>query len=115
MKRQRPEQAIQRAVVGHLRARARPGVVWFHVPNERKQSPRQGAEFKRQGVLAGVSDLILLYDGKAFALELKAGKNGPTVAQGAFIDAFNNSGGYAAWASGVDAAVKVLQAWSLIR
>lgn len=110
-----PEQICQRAVIEHLRLRAKPGVVYFHVPNQRRQSPQRGAEWKRQGVLAGVSDLILLHDGKAFALELKAGKGRLSEAQREFMDRWNESGGYAAWASGIDGAVKVLKAWELIR
>lgn len=76
---------------------------------------REAVEFKRQGVQAGVSDLILLHDGKAFALELKADKGRLSEAQREFMDAFNNAGGFATSATGIDQAVKVLQAWSLIR
>jgi hypothetical protein len=115
MKRQRPEQATQRAVVEHLRLRAKPGVVYWHTPNQRRQSPRQGVEWKRQGVLAGVSDLILLHDGNAFALELKADNGRLSEAQREFLDAFNNAGGYSAYAVGVDRAIECLKAWGLIR
>jgi len=43
----------------------------FHVPNERKQDPIKGAQMKAKGVIAGVSDFILINDGKAYALECK--------------------------------------------
>ena len=115
MKRQRPEQQCQRAVVEHLRLRAKPGVVYFHVPNGGRRSMREAAEFKRQGVLAGVSDLILLHDGNFFALELKADKGRLSEAQREFLDGVNDAGGYSAYAVGVDQALKVLEAWELIR
>ena len=76
---------------------------------------REAVELKRQGVQAGVSDLILLHDGKAFALELKAENGRLSEAQREFMDAFNNAGGFATCAVGIDQAVKVLETWSLIR
>ena len=58
-------------------------VFWFHnayphlrgllfaVPNGGSRNAREGQKLKRTGVVAGVSDLILLYMGSAFLLELK--------------------------------------------
>ena len=115
MKRRRPEQIVQRAVCDYLWLRAKPGVVWWHTPNGGKRSKREGAELKRQGVLAGVSDLILLHDGNFFALELKAPKGRPSDAQREFLNGVNDAGGYSAYAVGVDRAIEVLKAWELIR
>ncbi len=115
VKRQRPEQQIQRAVVAHLRLRAKPDVLWWHTPNARKQSLRQGAAWKAEGVLAGVSDLILLYQGRAFALELKSDGGRLSPAQQEFMDRFNTAGGYAGYAVGVDRAIECLKAWQLIK
>lgn len=70
--RQRPEDAIQRAVFQHLRARGAPGVFAFHVPNGGKRKPVEAAIFKSLGVQAGVPDIILIRAGHAYALELKA-------------------------------------------
>ena len=36
-------------------------------------------------------------------------------AQRAFLDAFNDAGGYSAYAVGVDRAIEVLKQWELIR
>ena len=115
MKRQRPEQAVQRAVVEHLRQRAKPGVMYWHTPNGGKRTLREAAEFKRQGVLAGVSDLFLLHDGNFFALELKSDKGRLSEAQREFLDGVNDAGGYSAYAVGVDRAIEILKAWELIR
>ena len=118
-----PEDAIQKAVIGQLKARPADGLVWFHVPQGNKLggkrtasgAPLQAIRNKDLGVRAGVSDLILLHDGKAFALELKAEKGHLSEAQREFIDEWNNAGGYATCAVGIDQAVKVLETWSLIR
>lgn len=47
----------------------------FAVPNGGKRNVIEAVNLKRQGVVAGIPDLVLIYRGKAFGLELKA-KNG---------------------------------------
>lgn len=47
----------------------------FHVPNGGKRNPREAARFKKMGVRAGVSDIIMLYPMGGFhglIIELKA-------------------------------------------
>lgn len=43
----------------------------FHVPNGGTRDPREAAKFKAMGVVAGVSDLIFLYNSRAFVFEFK--------------------------------------------
>lgn len=43
----------------------------FAVPNGGARSSREGALLKETGVVAGVSDLILLYNERAYCFELK--------------------------------------------
>ena len=69
--RRRPEDCIQRAVCQHLRTRGSPGLVWWHTPNGGKRRTIEAAIMKGLGVRAGVSDLIAVHEGKAFALELR--------------------------------------------
>lgn len=38
-----------------------PNVLAFHVPNGGKRNAREGAKFKRQGVLAGVPDILIVH------------------------------------------------------
>lgn len=78
--RARPEDAVQRAVFQHLKARAAPGVFAFHVPNGGRRKPIEASIFKGLGVIAGVPDVILFRAGHAHALELKAlsGKLSPS-------------------------------------
>ena len=111
-----PEAGIHRALHEHLRLRGKPGLVFFHVPNEGKRSARQGAELKRQGMIAGVADWIFLHAAKFFALEVKADHTRkPTEAQLAFLAAVNEAGGYAACTHGLDRALAVIEGWGLLR
>ena len=82
------EQALQHAVCQHLRQRGARGLLWFHVPNGGRRTPVEAAIFSGLGVRPGVSDLILLRDGRAFALELKTERGRPTAAQMQFIPNF---------------------------
>jgi hypothetical protein len=111
----RPEDSIQRFVCQHLLTRASPGLVWWHTPNGGKRNRIEAAIMKGLGVRAGVSDLIAVHDGRAFALELKAEGGRPTEAQLQFIDDFRAAGGHAAVAVGLDQALRTLEAWKLLR
>lgn len=120
---ERPEQSIHKAVVGHLRQRSMPGVVFWHTPNgamlggkrNRKGISIQGSIMKGLGVRAGVSDIVALHDGKFFALELKAPGGRATEAQLEFIADVEKAGGFTAVAEGVDQAVSALEGWGLLR
>jgi hypothetical protein len=109
------EQAVQRAVCHHLRQRGARGLLWFHVPNGGQRKPVEAAIFSGLGVRPGVADLILLHDGRAFALELKAERGRPTAAQMNFISEFRAAGGEASIANGLDEAMRLLEAWGLLR
>jgi hypothetical protein len=115
----RPEQQIQKAVALHLRQRGAPGLLWFHVPNGAHVHGRrgrvQGGIQKSMGVLAGVSDIIALHQGKLYALELKAPGGRPTELQLEFIDAVKANGGYGVVADSLNEALLVLEGWGLLR
>jgi hypothetical protein len=120
-RRQQPERVmterqIHRAVAQHLTLRGADGLIWFHPVNEGRRSPREGFTLKSLGMTRGVSDLILLRAGQFFALELKRDKSArSTLEQLAFRDAVNASGGYAAIVHGLDAALKCLVLWGLLK
>jgi hypothetical protein len=73
-RRAQPEAALQRSVIRHLTWRARPGVFAFHVPNGGWRSRIESAILKAIGTVAGVPDLICVFQGRVYALELKAGR-----------------------------------------
>ena len=108
------EAQVHAAVVAHLRLRAKPGVLWLHVPMGGARDAKTGAMLKRMGALAGASDLLLWHNGNSFALEIKAPGGRLSEAQLNFIARFNEAGGHSAVAIGVDRAVAVVSAWGLL-
>lgn len=111
----RPEDQIQRAVFQHIRSRGVPGLVAWHTPNGGKRKPIEAAIFKGLGVSAGVSDIIAVYRGSIFALELKAEGGRPTESQLEFLADIGRAGAFTAVASGLDTALATLEAWGLLR
>jgi hypothetical protein len=87
----RPEQAIQKAVIKHLRARGLPDTVFFHVGNGGARRPIEAKVLRGLGVLAGVPDL-LCRKGRAFALELKTERGRVSEAQGDMLDRLDRAG-----------------------
>jgi hypothetical protein len=114
-RRKRPEDVIQRAVLEHLRLRGPRTAYWFHVANGGGRSPIEAAILKSLGVQAGVPDLIIIYDGKTYGLELKADGNKPTKLQIETQDAMRAAGAEVAVAIGLDAALQQLEQWQLLR
>ena len=123
-RRQQPERVLQTALVEHLRLRGR-GVLWLHVPNGGSRDIREAANLKRMGALAGASDLLLFRPGacphcgsarlEGFALELKSDGGRPSEAQLNFMARFAAAGGHTCFASWLDRALAVLEAWQLLR
>jgi len=116
---QRPEREIHKAVVSHLRQRGAAGLLFWHTPNGARLRGRrghvQGAIAKGLGVRAGVSDICALHRGKFYALELKAPGGRPTEEQLKFIAAVSEQGGFTCVAEGLDAALRTLETWGLVR
>ena len=113
-RRQRPEAAIHAAVCDHLHLRAKPDVLWLHPANGGARDIREAARFKRMGVLAGASDLLLWHRGNSFALELKRPGGRLSDAQLNFLARFNDAGGHGASTEGLDRALAILEAWGLL-
>ena len=113
---ERREQAIHKAVIGHLRLRGVRGLVYFHCPmGAHYGSKAQGGMMKSLGARAGVSDLILVHRSKIFALELKAPGGRATEEQLLFIADMERQGAFCAIATGIDQALKTLEIWGLLR
>jgi hypothetical protein len=114
-RRRQPEAADQRAVIQHLAWRARPGVFAFHVPNGGWRSRVEGAILKAIGTVAGVPDIICIFQGRVYALELKAGRGRLTDVQRVVHDRLREAGANVAVAHGIDQALAQLERWQLLR
>jgi hypothetical protein len=68
MTRRPTEAQIQRAVIV-IAWCARPGVFAFHVPLGGYRTPVEGAIFKSIGTVAGVPDIILIFEGRTYSAQ----------------------------------------------
>lgn len=88
----RPEDALQLRVAKYLReALPAPGF-WTSIIPERKQSVIAGARLKARGAKAGLSDIMIWYQGKFIAIELKAGTGRLSEHQKSFANAMDCNG-----------------------
>jgi hypothetical protein len=115
MLRARPEQQLQRAVLEHLAWRAVPGLWWCHVPNGGYRTAVEAAIFKSLGLIAGAPDLLLVYRGQTYGLELKAHGGRLTPTQIETHARMRLAGAIVEVATGIDEAVARLQLWQLLR
>jgi hypothetical protein len=115
MSRRSPEAQIQRAVFEHIAARGVPGMFAFHVPNGGYRRPIEAKILKGMGVNAGVPDIIIIHDGRCFAMEIKAPGGRATDKQLECIAALREAGAFTCIAEGLDRAVATLEAWGLLR
>jgi hypothetical protein len=111
----RPEQQIQRAVIEHLAWRARPGVFAFHVPNGGWRSRVEGAILKAIGTVAGIPDILCIFEGRCYALELKSEGGRVTDVQRVVHERLRAAGAVVAVAHGIDEALRILEGWNLLR
>lgn len=109
------EDAIQIALINHLKMRAVPGLEVWHVPNGGARSKVEAARFKAMGVLAGLQDIHLLHCGTLYVLEIKRRKGRLSPEQRDMGARMTAAGAVAAVAYGLDAAIAQLEAWGLIR
>ena len=110
-----PRRTLQRAVVEHLRWRARPGVWWCHLANGGWRSPIEAKIFKALGVVAGAPDLLIVAAGRAYFLELKAPRGRVSSAQRECHEALRAAGATVAVASNIDEALDLLKSWQILR
>lgn len=112
------ENAVQRSVFDHIRQRGVAGLVAFHPKNGgiHQRGRRRGIN-AGLGVVPGVSDVICLYGGTFYALELKieGGKVKEGDNQDKFLRAVAAAGGVGAWAAGLDSALRQLENWGLLK
>jgi hypothetical protein len=110
------EAQIHMAVVRQLRTRGNPDAVWFHVPNGSKASPGYRRKLAALGLRPGVSDIIALHNGEAFALELKRSSRGVVSEhQNKFLSDWRSAGGHGVVAEGLDEALAICKAWGLLK
>jgi hypothetical protein len=117
-KRQRPEAAEQIKLLLICAERLRPDVVVFSVPNSTWTTPLQAQKMKSEGATAGAPDLIFVADGLFHGLEMKPLKGGRVSDSQVSFHARLRAAGVGdriRVAYGCDHAVRILEAWGLMR
>jgi hypothetical protein len=115
------EAQLQIALVEHLRWRAKPDVIYFHVPNGGLRNKAEAAKLKAMGTLPGVSDLIFVWydydkhDLRNLYLELKARGRRPSPAQHNFAAVIGAAGADYAWTDDLDTALLILKQHGLLK
>jgi VRR-NUC domain len=112
--RNRPEDAIQRAVFEHLAVRGASDVFAFHPANGGWRSRTEAAILKGLGVRPGVPDIIAIKAGRTYAIELKAPSGRVTEAQRSAHAALRAAGAAVVVTHGLDAAIDQLERWELV-
>lgn len=120
---QHAEQAIQRAIFQHLKTRGAPGIFFFHCPNGGYRRRVEAAILKGVGVVRGIPDVIIVrpviagafLHGQTYALELKTDRGVLSDEQRDVLQLLKSAGAIVAVANGLDAAVRQLEDWGLLR
>jgi hypothetical protein len=114
-RRRQPEAQLQRSVLERLRWRGVPGLFVFHYPAGGWRSSVEAAIFKSLGVVAGIPDLLIIYQGQLYALELKTAYGRLTPTQIDTQQRMRAAGAIVATAVEIDAALDILEGWGLLR
>jgi hypothetical protein len=77
----RPEQVFQASLVKSLAMVLDPSCLMFAVPNGGWRTKREAAILIGQGVVPGIPDLMILFNGTAAGMELKAGRGATSDSQ----------------------------------
>lgn len=92
-----------------------PGVFAFHVANGGYRRPIEASILRGLGVRAGVPDVIAIYRSHTYALELKSDDGKLSQAQRDALNDLTLAGATTAVANGLDAAIRQLESWGLLR
>jgi hypothetical protein len=114
-RRDRREQRLQNAIFAHFKWRGAPGVFAFHPFSGGYRKPIEAAIMKSAGVRAGIPDIVAVHGGRCFALELKAEGGRLTDVQRECHERLRDAGALVATTTGIDAALRQLEAWALLR
>jgi hypothetical protein len=109
------EAAIQRAVIGHLAWRGHADAFCFHVPLGGFRRPIEAAILKSIGTVAGVPDVVIIYRGQVYAIEIKTETGKLTDIQRDCHERLRRAGAEVATAFGLDEALEQLERWKLLR
>ena len=108
------EEQFQRSVADFFAWALPPDVLWFAVPNGGWRNKAVAAKLKAGGVRPGVSDFVLVYEGRAYFLELKAKGGQQSEAQIVFeADACRAGAEYRLAADTIEDVRRAIRRWGI--
>lgn len=107
------EDSLQRAVAQFLALALPYDAVWWHTPNEGKRGWQAQRAFRGGGGKAGVPDILIVWRGRAYFIELKVGRNALTDVQRAFHRDLTDAGCPVAVARSLEAVAELCVGWGI--
>jgi VRR-NUC domain len=115
MKRNRPEQELQKTVIEHLRLRGWPDAIFFHYPAGGYRRPAEARILAGLGVLPGLPDVWVIRRGRVHCIELKSERGRLTEIQADMHNRLSRAGVDVAVAYSLDQALDQLERWKLLK
>ena len=112
-RRNRPEEALQRAVARYLDLALPKDAVWHHSPNGGARSKAEAGIFKAMGTRAGWPDIEIVWRGRVFFIELKTDKAVLSDNQKGRHVELINAGSWVEICRSVDAVEQILLFWRI--
>lgn len=108
-----PEAALQASLVKDLAMVLGRDTFFFAVPNGGKRNRTEAAIFAGQGVVPGMTDLVVFHGGRAFCMELKAPKGTTSTKQDDCHERIERAGVPVAIVRCLRDALDFLHAWKI--
>lgn len=110
------ERRLTILIADYLRAMAKPGIWWSHVPNGEYRRPATAALLKRMGLVGGCADFLLIVPkGVSMAMEVKREGTYQSPEQKAFQKAWEDAGNVYSIVRSLDEAIADFQRWGITR
>lgn len=105
---------IHKAVAEYLSLALQPPTFWTTIGHgTHHKAPQRGAQLKAMGLKAGIPDLLIVHDGRAFWIELKAPKQYPRDYQRATHQLLRHAGCEVFIARSVMEVALALETWAI--
>lgn len=113
VRRDQPEARLQITIANALSHCLSPTAWFAHIPNGGKRHINEAKRLKAMGTRPGSPDLMFVYEGQAFFMELKAGRGKLSPAQEQCRLDLRRAGAMVETVRSLDEALDVLRMWGL--
>lgn len=110
----RPEELLTARCADFLRLAAPPDLFFLHIPNEGQRHVVGHTILKAMGFVVGAPDLLLIFRGQVFVVEVKVHPKKPTADQLEVMRRVIEAGGRAAWIDNLNDFIRQVKAWGIV-